>query len=113
MFQTVRAIVEVCFDLVRLAALFLRPASVIRAENLVLRKQLAAYIERGIKPQRLDHAGRVSFAVLSRLFSVPIGDGGNPSPLGCSDASCSSSGCKSRRWRMPRCHRSYTRQREG
>ena len=52
-----------------LAALFLRPASVIRAENLVLRKQLAAYIERGIKPQRLDHAGRVSRAVLSRLFS--------------------------------------------
>ena len=36
---------------------------------MVLRKQLAAYIERGIKPQRLDHAGRVSFAVLSRLFS--------------------------------------------
>jgi len=34
-----------------------------------LRKQLAAYIERGIKPQRLDHAGRVSLAVLSRLFS--------------------------------------------
>jgi len=36
---------------------------------LVLRKQLAAYIERGIKPQRLDHAGRVSLAVLPRLFS--------------------------------------------
>ena len=69
MLQTVPAIVEVCFDLVRLAALFLRPASVIRAENLVLSKQLAAYIERGIKPQRLDHAGRVSLAVLSRLFS--------------------------------------------
>ena len=30
-----------------------------------------------------------------------------------SDASCSSCGCKSRRWRVPRCHRSYTRQREG
>ena len=55
MFQTVRAIVEVCFDLVRLATLFLRPASVSRAENLVLRKQLTAYIERGIKPL---YAGR-------------------------------------------------------
>jgi hypothetical protein len=47
----------------------LRPASGIRAENLVLRKQLAVYIERGIKPRRLDQAGRVSLAVLSRLFS--------------------------------------------
>jgi hypothetical protein len=55
MFQTVRAIVEVCFDLVRLAALFLRSGSVIRADNLVLCKQLAAYIERGIKPL---YAGR-------------------------------------------------------
>jgi hypothetical protein len=47
----------------------LRPASAIRAENLVLRKQLAAYLERGIKPRRLDHAARVSLSVLSRLFS--------------------------------------------
>ena len=69
MFQTVRAIVEVVVDLVKFAGLFLRPASAIRAENLVLRKQLAAYIERGIKPRRLDHAGRVSLAVLSKLFS--------------------------------------------
>ena len=69
MLQTARAILEVLVDLVRLAALFLRPASAIRAENLVLRKQLAAYIERGIKPRRLDHAGRVSLALLARLFS--------------------------------------------
>jgi len=38
MIQVARAIVEVLFDLVRLAALFLRPASTIRAENLALRK---------------------------------------------------------------------------
>ena len=64
-----RAIVEVLSDLVRLAALFLHPASEIRAENLALRKQLAAYIERGIKPRRLDHAGRVSLSALSKLFN--------------------------------------------
>jgi transposase InsO family protein len=52
----------------KLAALFLRPASEIRAENLALRKQLAAYIERGVRPRRLHHAGRVSLSVLSRLF---------------------------------------------
>ncbi len=69
MIQLARAIVEVLFDLVRLAALFLCRASAIRAENLALRKQLAAYIERGIKPRRLDHAGRVSLSILSRLFS--------------------------------------------
>jgi transposase InsO family protein len=69
MFQTARAIVEVLVDLARLVGLFLRPAGAIRTENLVLRKQLAGYIERGIKPRRLDHAGRVSLAVLSRLFS--------------------------------------------
>jgi transposase InsO family protein len=64
-----RAIVELLGDMLRLAALFLRSASEMRAENLALRKQLAAYIERGIRPRRLDHAGRVSLSVLSRLFS--------------------------------------------
>ena len=47
---------------------FLSSSSTIRAENLVLRKQLAFYIERGIKPKRVDHATRVSLALLSRLF---------------------------------------------
>jgi hypothetical protein len=31
----------------------------------------------------------------------------------CSNASCSSSGCESRRWSLPSCHRSYTWHREG
>jgi len=30
---------------------------------------------------------------------------------GCSDASCCSSGCESRRWNLPICHRSYIRRR--
>jgi len=45
----------------------MRPASAIRAENLVLRRQLAKYIERGIKPRRMDSATRVSLALFSRL----------------------------------------------
>jgi hypothetical protein len=69
MLQLARVIVEVLADLVKLAVLFLRSASAIRAENLALRRQLAAYIERGIRPRRLDHAGRVSLSVLARLFS--------------------------------------------
>ena len=68
MFQLARAIAEVLCDLIKLGGLFLRPASAIRSENLALRRQLAAYIERGIRPRRLDHAGRISLSVLSRLF---------------------------------------------
>jgi transposase InsO family protein len=69
MLHLARALVEVLCDLIKLALLFLRPASAIRAENLALRRQLAAYIERGVRPRRLDHAARVSLSVLSRLFS--------------------------------------------
>ena len=64
MLQLARAIVGVVSDIVRLGILFLSSSSTIRAENLVLRKQLAFYIERGIKPKRVDHATRVSRALL-------------------------------------------------
>ncbi len=37
-------------------------------QSRVLRKQLASYIERRIKPRRLDHATRVSLALFTRLF---------------------------------------------
>ena len=47
--------------------LFFRSASSVRAENLVLRRQLGRYIERGIKPRRVDHMTRVSLALFSRL----------------------------------------------
>ncbi len=60
--------VEVASDVVRLLASFLRSSKTIRAKNLVLRKQLASYLERGIKPRRVDHATRVSLALLTRMF---------------------------------------------
>jgi len=68
MLELARAILVVLADFLRLGVLFLRSASDIRAENLSLRKQLAAYIERGIRSRQLDHAGRVSLSVLTRLF---------------------------------------------
>jgi hypothetical protein len=46
----------------------LRTSGEIRAEKLVLRRQLARYIERGIKPRRVDYATRVSLALFTRLF---------------------------------------------
>src|SRR6266571_3153459 len=66
MLQLVRAIVSVASDVLRLVVSFLRLSSAIRAENPVLRRQLARYIERGIRPRRMDHATRVSLALFSR-----------------------------------------------
>jgi hypothetical protein len=65
----VRTIVEVLSDLLKLGTLFLCSSSAIRAENLVLRRQLAQYIERGIKPQRVYQGTRVNLSVFSRLFN--------------------------------------------
>ena len=55
------------FDLVALAVLAIRPRRSVEAENLVLRRQLALYKERGVAPRRMDAATRVSLAWLSKL----------------------------------------------
>src|ERR1700674_691054 len=68
MVQLVRAIVGVAWDVLRLVVSFLRSSRALGSENLVLRKQLARYLERGIKPRRVDHATRVSLALFTRLF---------------------------------------------
>jgi transposase InsO family protein len=54
-------------DLARLTALSVRPRRAIEAENLVLRRQLALFKERGMKPRRIDAATRASLALLSRF----------------------------------------------
>src|ERR1035441_9773906 len=40
----------------------------VQAENLFLRRQLALYIERGMKPRRMGAATRIALAWLSRWF---------------------------------------------
>ena len=67
MWPGLRAIIGFLADLVRFGMLFFRSTSSIRAENLVLRRQLARYIERGVKPRRIDHVTRVSLALFTRL----------------------------------------------
>jgi hypothetical protein len=52
MLQLTRAIGGVGSDVLRPVVSFLRSARSIRAENLILRKQIASYIERGIKARR-------------------------------------------------------------
>lgn len=49
-------------------ALSARPGRSLEAENLFLRRQLAPYIQRGIKPRRIGAATRMSLVFLSRLF---------------------------------------------
>jgi transposase InsO family protein len=55
-------------DVLRFVIVALRPTRAVAAENLFLRRQLAMYVERGVKPRRPDVATRVSLALLSRLF---------------------------------------------
>src|ERR1700694_2441061 len=54
-------------DLIGLLVLTARSRRSIEAENLVLRRQLALFKERGVKPRRIDAATWLSLAWLSRL----------------------------------------------
>jgi putative transposase len=61
-------IVRLAWDMVRWCGLLLRPRESVEAENLFLRRQLALYLERGVKPRRVDAATRVMLTLLSRWF---------------------------------------------
>jgi hypothetical protein len=64
----VRIVAALLSDVFKLVLLLLRSSAAIGAENLVLRKQLAQYVERGIKPRRVDFVTRIGLALLTRLF---------------------------------------------
>jgi len=63
-----RTIVAVTRDLASLASSAMRSRAQLVAENLFLRKQLALYQERRVKPRRADDATRVILAGLSRFL---------------------------------------------
>ena len=50
--------------------LMLRSRTALAAENLFLRKQLAFFQERKVKPRRADDSTRWLLAALSRLFQL-------------------------------------------
>src|SRR5580693_8192979 len=56
------------FDVVTLVGFAVTSRSQLAAENLFLRKQLALYQERRVKPRRPDPATRVVLVLLSRLL---------------------------------------------
>src|SRR5271170_1193906 len=62
-------VLRLLIDLVALTALGFRQRRASAAEILVLRRQLALYAERGIKPRPVDAATRISLALLSRFFN--------------------------------------------
>jgi transposase InsO family protein len=63
----VRTIVRVAGDVLRFGSLTLRPHAQLAAENLFLRKQLALYLERQVKPRGADDATRITLVALSQL----------------------------------------------
>ena len=60
---------QVLFDLAVLIALALRSRTELAAENLFLRKQLALFQERQVRPRRAKDSTRWVMATLSRLFA--------------------------------------------
>ena len=61
-------IVRLAWDLLQWCGLLFRPRKSLEAEILFLRRQLALYRERGVKPRRADPATRVMLTFLSRWF---------------------------------------------
>src|SRR5215472_16933069 len=63
-----RTIVPVVIDLIRLDILAVHSRRALAAENLFLRKQLALFQERQVKPRRANDSTRWMMATLSRMF---------------------------------------------
>src|SRR6266849_848197 len=64
----VRTILHIACDLLRLLSAAVRSHAQLAAENLFLRKQLAVYVERQVKPRRADDATRITLVALSSLI---------------------------------------------
>jgi putative transposase len=68
MLHLIGTLLTLLVDIVRFLRLCLRPSAVLAAENLFLRKQLALYQERHIKPRRATDAIRLALVWLGRWF---------------------------------------------
>lgn len=60
-------LLRIASDILRLVSLAMRSHAQLAAENLFLRKQLALYVERQVKPRRADDATRIVLVALSSL----------------------------------------------
>src|SRR5450759_5571931 len=62
-------LIQLVAETLRWGRLAFRSSRSIKAENLFLRRQLALYIERGVKPRRIDPVTRIALTLLSRFFN--------------------------------------------
>jgi putative transposase len=67
MVELIKIAVRLVADAAWLAILLFRSTGAVQTENLFLRRQLALFKERGVRPRRIDAATRISLAILSRL----------------------------------------------
>jgi len=67
--QLVATLLALFYDTTRFLGLCLRPSTTLAAENLFLRKQLALYQERKVKPGRATPATRLTLVWLGRWFA--------------------------------------------
>jgi hypothetical protein len=63
-----RTVLRIACDLLRLVSAAGQSHAHLAAENLFLRKQLALYVERRVKPRRADDATRIALVALSWLI---------------------------------------------
>jgi hypothetical protein len=73
----VKIVLRLLADLIGLAMLGIRPRQSLEAENLFLRRELALYRERGMKPRRIDAATTVSAGVSFWAVRLAPGAGGS------------------------------------
>lgn len=66
MLRLIVILVQLAAVSLRWCGLACRSTQSVQAENLFLRRQLALYIERSVKPRRMDAATRIVLALLSR-----------------------------------------------
>lgn len=70
-FRLISMLLDLVQDALRCLVLGIRSRAALTAENLFLRKQLALYLEREVKPRRPADATRLSLVLLARLFAWP------------------------------------------
>ena len=64
----VRTVLRIACEVLRLVSTAARSHAHLAAENLFLRRQLALYVERQVRPRRADDATRIVLVALSRLI---------------------------------------------
>jgi hypothetical protein len=70
MVALIKIAVHLLADLLRFVVLLFRTTQSIQTENLFLRRQLALFIEPGVRPRRVDAATRVSLAIVCDISNL-------------------------------------------